>query len=272
MFDEIAKAAAGRYRSCGMTAWQFARGKLRGDPVYRAVWEGPWLARGGAVIDVGCGQGLMLALIAEGRAAARRVGGVEAEGGNFDRMTGLTGLVAVDEALRVQGSSEDGGRPAAGAAGERAVSERLVGVELRPKVAAIARRALGAEAQIIAADARTEALPAARTILIFDVLHMMPAMDQEALVRGLVSALEPGGTLLLREADAGAGWRFQAVNFANRMKALAFGYSSKRFCFRTKGAWCALLETHGLTVETWPMGKGTPYGNVLLAGTKPGGG
>jgi SAM-dependent methyltransferase len=222
MFDRLAKQAAQRYRSCGITAWQFARGKLSGDPVYRAVWDGPWLRRGGTVIDLGCGQGLMLALIAEARTA---------ESG--------------EEWLRV---------------------DRLVGIELREKVARIARRALGDAAEISAADARKEALPSARTILVFDVLHMMPAADQEALLGGLVAALEPGGTLLLREADAGAGWRFQTVNFANRVKALAFGYSSKGFCFRTAAEWRTLLETFGLSVE-----QGTPYGNVLLAGTKVGG-
>jgi len=228
VFETFAKLAAQRYRPCGITAWQFARGKLLGDPVYRAVLDGPWLKRGGTVIDLGCGQGLMLALIAEERAA---------------------------------GKADVGGR-----------GGRLVGVELRPKVAGIARRALGDAAEIMAADARAEALPVARTVLVFDVLHMMPATDQETLLRGLVAALEPGGTLLLREADAGAGWRFQAVNFANRMKALAFGYSSKGFCFRTASGWKTLLESHGLSVQVWPMGRGTPYANVLLAGTKAGGG
>lgn len=229
MFNEIVNSAAQRYRGCGMTAWQFARGKLGGDPVYRAVMEGPWLARGGTVLDLGCGQGLMLALIAE----ARKVG------------------------------------PVADGLG-RAWPDRLVGVELRAKVAATGRLALGDEAEIVAADARSEALPAARTILIFDVLHMMGAADQEALLRGLVAALEPGGTMLLREADAGAGWRFQTVNLANRFKALAFGYSARGFHFRTAAGWRELLERCGLSVEVWPMGQGTPYGNVLLCATKAG--
>jgi SAM-dependent methyltransferase len=254
VFETIAKLAAQRYRPCGITAWQFARGKLRGDPVYRAIWDGPWLKRGGTVIDLGCGQGLMLALIAEGRTVEKERSG--------DRISGLTGLgiAPTGQRPRVNEGRPRGGDP-----------ERLVGVELRPKVAEIARRALGGEAEIIAADARSEALPAARTVFVFDVLHMMPAADQEALLRGLVAALEPGGTLLLREADAGAGWRFQAVNVANRIKALAFGYSSKGFCFRTAADWKMLLESYGLSVTTWPMGKGTPYGNVLFAGTKAGG-
>jgi SAM-dependent methyltransferase len=146
----------------------------------------------------------------------------------------------------------------------------LIGVELRPKVAALARRALGGAADILAADARTEALPAARTIFVFDVLHMMPATDQEVLLDGLVRALEPGGTLLVREVDAAAGWRFRAVEIANRAKALAFWYSSRGFNFRSTAEWRVLLEKRGLGVSTQPMGQGTPFGNILLAGAKAG--
>jgi SAM-dependent methyltransferase len=264
VFEVIAKQAAQRYRSCGITAWQFARGKLLGDPVYRAVLDGPWLKRGGTVIDLGCGQGLMLALIAEARAVERaRVLG---------RIDGLTELGEAGAAAGAAIGAGQAGMAFAEPTVTSVLPGRLVGIELRPKVAEIARRALAGVAEISAADARAEALPVARTILVFDVLHMMPAADQEALLRGLVAALEPGGTLLLREADAGAGWRFQAVNVANRMKALAFGYSSKGFCFRTAAGWRALLESLGLGVEVWPMGRGTPYGNVLLAGVKAGGG
>lgn len=226
VFERIVTPAARRYRPCGITPWQFARGKLRRDPVYRAIVEGPWLSNAGSVVDVGCGQGLMLALIAELRRAA----------------TGASGA----------------GRPA-----------KLLGIETRVKVADIARKALGGEAEIVSADARGATLPATDVVLLLDVLHMMPAKDQEALVADLVHALSPGGVLLMREADADAGLRFQAVNFANRIKALAFGYSVRGFHFRSAQQWRRLLEAHGLTVEIQAMGQGTPYGNVLLAGRKP---
>ena len=58
---------------------------------------------------------------------------------------------------------------------------------------------------------------------LFDVLHMMPHPDQDALLSDVVSALEPGGIILVREADASAGWRFQAVRFGNRLTALTSG-------------------------------------------------
>ena len=53
-------------RARRMTAWEFARAKLRNDPVYRAVLLAGWLPAAGRLVDVGCGQGLLLALLAAG--------------------------------------------------------------------------------------------------------------------------------------------------------------------------------------------------------------
>jgi len=220
MFAQATHHACERYRSAGRLAYHFARGKLRRDPVYQAVLESGILPDEGTVLDVGCGGGLMLALLA----VAKR----------------------------------DGEGP------------RLIGVETRPKVAAIARRALGGDAEIITADVRKGSLPPARAILLFDVLSMMPATDQRMVLEVLLQSLEPGGTLLMREVDAAAGWRFRSVQAANRLKAWALGTRGVQFHFRTLTEWRAWLEAAGLRVETRPMGQGTPFGNVLLIGRKEG--
>ena len=52
--------------------------------------------------------------------------------------------------------------------------ERMVGVELRPHRARLARKALGSDADIVESDARTMVPGAWRAVLLFDVLHMMP--------------------------------------------------------------------------------------------------
>lgn len=231
-FEDLAERASRRYRSSGITAWRFARGKLLHDPLYRAVWEQRLVNREGTVLDVGCGQGLMLALLAED-ASTRSA--VPASGGPLPQ------------------------NPA---------KRFLVGVETRPRIAHIARNALGGAATIHAADARSLSLPPSRTILIFDVLHMMPAADQEHLLRSLAASLEAPGTLLIREADASAGWRFTCVRFGNRFKGIVNGYSTSSFHFRTGEEWIALLEKLGLSPSVQPMGKGTPFGNVLLTAVK----
>ncbi len=54
-------AACEPYRNAGRFAYYFARGKLRADPVYRAILELGLLLGRARVLDLGCGQGLLAA-------------------------------------------------------------------------------------------------------------------------------------------------------------------------------------------------------------------
>lgn len=225
LFDAVARAAADRYVTTSITAWEFARGKLRGDPLYRDVLTGGWLPSGGTLLDIGCGQGLMLALLAEAERFDRsRMG----PGNSIPRF------------------------------------ERMCGIELRPHRARLARRALGSDAEVVESDARTISVGPCRVVLLFDVLHMMPRPDQDALLADVVSALEPGGIILVREADASAGWRFQAVRFGNRLTALTSGAWRQAFAFRAVSEWRECFTRQGLEVETAPTNAGTPFANHLF--------
>jgi uncharacterized protein (DUF2062 family)/SAM-dependent methyltransferase len=226
LFDRLARAAADRYVTTSITAWEFGRGKLRGDPLYRDVLLGGWLPSGGTLLDVGCGQGLMLALLAEAELFKRA--GTEPAGERLPHF------------------------------------DRMVGVELRPHRARLARAALGADAEILESDARTMSAGTCRVVLLFDVLHMMQPNDQDGLLASVVGALEPGGVILVREADASAGWRFQAVRIGNRLTALTTGAWRQPLAFRTIGEWRECFSRHGLEVEGAPASAGTPFANHLF--------
>ena len=226
-FVELVRRASDRYVGASITAWEFARGKLRVDPLYRATLFGRLLPSGGTLIDVGCGQGLTLALLAE----ARR---------------------AVDE----------GAWPSSSPAPPR--FDRMIGVEIRARVAELARDALKGDAEIVHADARRLPPGQARAVLVFDVLHLMEAAEQDAMLAGLAQTMDGEGVILVRDADASAGWRFRTVRIGNRLKALAVGAWHQPFFFRTRAEWLACFARHGFEAEERSMGEGTPFANVLF--------
>jgi uncharacterized protein (DUF2062 family) len=227
-FQLLVRRASDRFLDSGITAWEFARGKLSGDPVYAAALASEFAGAAGTLLDIGCGQGLMLALVAEAQHTAAR--------GEWDTT-----------------------RP------DPPQFTRLVGLELRPRVAGIARRALEHEADVLSGDARQTPLPAADVVLLFDVLQMMPDAGQRELLRAVRASLPRTGRLLVREADAGGGWRFGCVRAGNILKALLTGRWRQRFVFRSQAGWRRLLHDEGFEPHVQPMGAGTPFGNVLIS-------
>jgi uncharacterized protein (DUF2062 family) len=225
---ELWHRASEPYLQTGVTAWEFARGKLRGDPVYRAILAPGVLVGGSALVDLGCGGGLALS--------------------------------AIREASR---ASDPARRPPR--------FDRLIGVELRAGAAAVARRALGDDATIVVADVRHFDLPVCSTVLMLDVLHMLPRADQDQLVARAAARLEPGGALVVREADAAGGAGFFFVRAGNRLKAILTGNWRQRFAFRTRDEWTALLGAHGMRVEISGAGAGTPFANLLVVGRRQAG-
>ncbi|MFY9822566.1 MAG: DUF2062 domain-containing protein [Thermoanaerobaculia bacterium] len=227
----LREEAARHYLDTGMLHWEFVRGKLRHDPLYFGLLSQGFLPHEGLLLDLGCGRGILFALLL----AARKL---------FGRDLYPPGWPPPPTHLTFHG------------------------IEGRPKTAAAARQALGAEAQIETADLRTAELPTANAILLLDVLHYFAPAEQEALLAKAAAALAPGGVLLLREADAGAGWRFTAVRLQERFSSLLRGHLRPRFHYRSAARWQQGLGELGLAVDLQPMGAGTPFANVLLAGRR----
>ncbi len=71
-FQLLVRRASDRFLDSGITAWEFARGKLSGIRCMprRSPRSSPLPP--GTLLDIGCGQGLMLALVAEAQHTAGR--------------------------------------------------------------------------------------------------------------------------------------------------------------------------------------------------------
>jgi 2-polyprenyl-3-methyl-5-hydroxy-6-metoxy-1,4-benzoquinol methylase len=196
--DALIEAAASLYRSSGKFALNFARGKLRYDPVFLAVLKSGLIKNGMTVLDLGCGQGLLFALL---RAAESQY----------------------------QRGSRPNDWPAT------ALGLDLHGIELRESEVAIAREALGSTASITSLDLSDSEIPRADVVTLFDVLHYLDADAQLSLIKRIANAISPGGLLLVRDADAAAGFRYRVTHFAERIAAICLKARRLRMCCGSRG-------------------------------------
>jgi SAM-dependent methyltransferase len=224
---ELLDAARAPYRMVGRFAYQFARGKLAGDPAYRAILEHGLLQGRRRVLDLGCGLGLLAAVLR----AAEHCGA-------------------------------EGAWPAGWAPAPRGLTIR--GIELMPRTVARARRALGDAAEIVQGDIRSAEFGAADAVVILDVLHYIEADAHRGLLARVRAALPPAGLLLLRVADAAGGLRFRCGQCGDQAVMLARGRGWIRQHCRSLGAWRALLLECGFDCQVMSMSQGTPFANVLL--------
>ena len=217
------------YRGAGRFAWHFARGKLGRDPVFRHLLASGLVPQGARVLDIGCGQGLLASLLRAGAA------------------------------MRAAGEWPRAWPPAPAAS-------QVTGIELMPRDVARARAALGEDGstRFVCGDMRSEAFPACDTVVILDVLHYISHAEQDAVLRRARDALAPGGVLLLRVGDAGAGRGYAISQWVDRMVTRVRGHAVAPVHGRALPDWIAQLRRLGLQVEPRPMSQGTPFANVLL--------
>lgn len=226
-FDSIVAAAARFYAPAGRGARHFAHGKLRRDPAFAAILAQGLVPDGARLVDLGCGQGVLAALLVAARA-----------------------------------DYEQGRWPTQWPAPPRLAD--VLGVDLRDRAIRAARAALGGKARFAVADVRRVELPACDAIVLLDVLHYLPAADQERLLAACARALDPRGVLIARVADAGAGLRFAVTRASDAIVTMARGSGWPRFHCRPLGEWVAAFERAGFRVDAAPMSAGTPFANVML--------
>jgi len=215
------------YRQAGRFAYHFARGKLRADPVFRAILELGLLRGYPRILDLGCGQGMLAAWL---RAAAHCY-----ERGTWPRAW----------------------PPAP-------CPQSMRGIELRAREVERARRALGPGCEVVQGDIRSAVFGSADAVVILDVLHYLPAPSQREVLQRVRAALPRGGLLLLRVGDAGGGLRFHFTRWVDQSVMLTRGDDLGTLHYRSIAQWRQLLGECGFDSRAEPMSHGTPFANVLL--------
>ncbi len=101
LFRSLAREAAARYPKRDRYARRFAYGKLAGDPVFEHIVSNRLIPPDARILDLGCGQGLLAALLAaDARHGGWRYRGIDLAGRDIERARAAAGpndeLVAGD--------------------------------------------------------------------------------------------------------------------------------------------------------------------------------
>ncbi|MGH8631285.1 MAG: class I SAM-dependent methyltransferase, partial [Burkholderiales bacterium] len=147
------EAATRPYVGAGRHAWRFARGKLRHDPVFFSLLRRGLLPNRGSLLDLGCGQGVLLSLIR-----------------------------AAKEQYRAGLWPRDWPAPP--------LNLGLRGIDLSARRVQVARRALGDSVQVNLGDLRNFDFPPCSVIVILDVLLYLCDTEQGRVIGQAAGALE----------------------------------------------------------------------------------
>lgn len=229
MNPSLIDRASEPYRSAGLYAYNFARSKLSGDPVFRAMLERGLLLGRGHILDLGCGQGLLASWL---RAA----------------------LLCYES-----GSWPQGWPPAPTPRSTR-------GIELMVRDVERARAALGPSCDISQGDIRSAEFGTTDAVVILDVLHYMTREEQLQVLKRVRAALPAHGLLLLRIGDADGGLRFRYSQCVDKLVMILRGQPFVNTHCRSAAQWRELVRECGFEVQATPMSEGTRFANVLLIG------
>ncbi|HEY6864852.1 MAG TPA: methyltransferase domain-containing protein [Burkholderiales bacterium] len=223
----LREEASRPFLRAGRAAWHYARGKFRWDPVYFALLHSGVLPDSGTLVDLGCGQGILLSLLS----------------------------AAKEQYARGDWPADWPAPPARLA---------MHGYDLRRRSIRAGSVALDGVAALECRDIRGLALPPADAVVILDVLYHLRYADQERVLDAVAHALRPGGVLILRESNSRGGLAHRLQRGAEIIAQLWHGRLAPKLWYRDAAQWRTLLERRGMMVTTQPMNGDTPFANVLF--------
>ena len=237
--NALLESASAYYRTAGRFALHFARGKLRGDPAFRAILEQGLLEGCTRLLDLGAGQGLLAAWLLAAR--------------------------------HCHASERPGAWPRGWPAPPQLTS--YTGIEINAQEVRRARHAFardpGMRVQIVHGDIRDLDFGTPDAIVILDVLHYNDCDSQERILDRARHALTPGGLLLLRVGDAEGGAGFTLSKALDRTVALVRRGRWMPLQCRPLKEWQALLRRLGFVTRRVPVRGGRPFTNALLLAQVP---
>jgi len=230
IFESLLDLASAPYKVTGYINYQWVRGKLRGDPIFKALIEQTVFADNSRILDLGCGKGLLAAWL----------------------------LAA--EKLANTGRWINAVPPA------RNLSFR--GIDINPHDIDCGNEALvptyKQRIHLVCADIRATATGSFDAVVLLDVLHYIPYADQDRLLDDVRASLKNGGVLLTRVGDARSSLRSLLTRCIDRCVAALRGHGMAPLFCRQLPDWIALFEKRGFTVTPFPMSQSTPFANVML--------
>lgn len=148
----------------------------------------------------------------------------------------------------------------------------VVGIDVDEDKLAVARDAAGAAGLAASFDVVAGAeLPRGpwAGIAIVDVLYLLTADDQRALLRSCAELVEPGGVLVVKEMALVPRWKatWNRVQETTSVKLLGIT-EGEQLTFLAPAEMAAAMAEGGLTVRDRPIHRGYPHPHHLLVGTK----
>ncbi len=157
-----------------------------------------------------------------------------------------------------------------GRAGEGLEGRSYTGVDLSPRYVRVAREAMGPAPghRVIEADLRDFDPAPADLVLALNVLRYLPPSAQDALLRRLGKALPPGARVVVRDVDAGAGWRFRAAAARDLLSLVVPGRARYGLHYRRASDVRNAMAAAGFDVSEPSLPRASRGARFVLVGTR----